>query len=101
MRTSLKKITFRHLLLNKLYSSINIIGLATGIGCVLLAVLYWKDERSFDNFHQKKRDLYRITTTMAENKNGKMHTSGGTGQVQGPAFKAAVPEVIDYVRVLG
>ena len=30
-----------------------------------------------------------------------MHVSGGTGQVQGPAFKAGLPEVLDYVRVLG
>src|SRR5580700_6060756 len=95
------KIAFRHLRLNKLYSSINVIGLAVGISCVLLAVLYWKDERSFDRFHQKSKDLYRITTTLAENKNEKIHTSGGTGQVQGPAFKAGVPEVVDYVRIFG
>ncbi len=28
-------------------------------------------------------------------------TSGGTGQVQGPAFKEAVPEILEYVRVMG
>ena len=95
------KIIFRHLKQNKLYASINVIGLAVGISCVLLAVLYWNDERSFDNFHQKNRNLYRITTTLSENKGDKAHPKGGTGQVQGPAFKAAVPEVLDYVRVMG
>lgn len=30
-----------------------------------------------------------------------MHESGGTGQVQGPAFKAGVPELINFTRVLG
>jgi putative ABC transport system permease protein len=89
------RIAFRHLRQNKLYTAINIIGLAVGISCVLLAVLYWNDERSFDGFHRNNANLYRITTTLAENKRDARHMSGGTGQVQGPAFKAAVPEVAD------
>jgi len=95
------KTTFRHLRQHKLYSAINIIGLAAGICCVLLAILYWKDETSFDSFHQKNPDLYRITTSMFNEKGGSRSTSGGTGQVQGPAFKASVPEILDYVRVMG
>ncbi|PSL43926.1 FtsX-like permease family protein [Chitinophaga niastensis] len=95
------KITFRHLLQNKLYSSINVIGLAIGISCMLLAVLYWKDERSFDTFHQQNPHLYRITTTLMEHKGDKMHKEGGTGQVQGPAFKAGIPEIVNYTRILG
>lgn len=86
-------ITFRHLWNNKLYSAINITGLAIGISCVILAVLYWQDERSYDTFHDP--DLYRITTTV------KGETFGGTGQVQGPAFKEGVPEIVNYTRVLG
>src|ERR1700733_13580382 len=94
------KITFRHLYKNKLYFSINAFGLAVGIWCVLLAVLYWKDEHSFDTFHQNRYSLYRITTTLRD-KDGKRVTSGGTAQVQGPAFKDGVPEISDYVRLLG
>ncbi|MEO7045821.1 MAG: ABC transporter permease, partial [Ferruginibacter sp.] len=101
MLTSNIRIAFRHIWQNKLYSSINVIGLAVGISCVLLAVLYWKDERSFDSFHKKSRDLYRITTSLVENKAAQRHTSGGTGQVQGPAFKAGVPEITDYTRIFG
>lgn len=89
----LMHITFRHLWNNKLYSAINITGLAIGISCVILAVLYWQDERSYDTFHGP--DLYRITTTV------KGETFGGTGQVQGPAFKEGVPEMVNYTRVLG
>jgi putative ABC transport system permease protein len=94
------KIALRHLWHNKLYSSINIIGLAIGITAVLLAVMYIKDEGSFDEFHEKKLQLYRITTTSYDNK-GEKHIEGGTGQVQGPAFKAAVPEILDYSRLMG
>ena len=93
------KFTIRHLLLNKLYSSINIIGLSVGITCILLAVLYWRDERSFDIFHKNNPNLYRITTAIADSKTGAIQTTGETGQVQGPAFKAAVPEVQQYVRL--
>lgn len=85
-------ITIRHLWNNKLYSAINITGLAIGISCVILAVLYWQDERNFDTFHNPH--LYRITTTMKE-------TTGGTGQVQGPAFKENIPEILHYTRVMG
>ena len=95
------KISFRHLWHNKLYSSINIAGLAVGVTCMLLAVLYWKDERSFDNFHKNNPNLFRITTTYIENKESRPVTAGGTGQVQGPAFKEAIPEVKSYVRILG
>jgi putative ABC transport system permease protein len=95
------KISFRQLWQNKMYSSINVIGLAIGITCMVLAILYWKDERSFDAFHQNNPNLYRITTTLIENKGAGKQTIGGTGQVQGPAFKSQVPEIKDYVRVLG
>lgn len=95
------KISFRRLMRSKLYSAINIAGLVVGITCMLLAVLYWKDEHSFDDFHVNNPNLYRVTTTLIENKAAQAQTVGGTGQVQGPAFKAAVPEVKSFVRILG
>ena len=94
------KISSRHLWHNKLYSIINLVGLAVAISCVLLAVLFIKDEQSFDRFHEKRENLYRILTTRTDDK-GNRGTVAGTGQPQGPAFKAAVPEIVDYVRVLG
>ncbi|HET9277953.1 MAG TPA: hypothetical protein VFN95_07190, partial [Flavitalea sp.] len=62
------KTAFRYLLRNKLYSSLNVIGLAVGITCVLLAVLYWKDEHSFDKFHKNNPHLYRITSSFLNEK---------------------------------
>jgi putative ABC transport system permease protein len=94
------KISVRHLWHNKLYSFINVFGLAIAITCVLLAVLYIKEERSYDGFHEKKEHLYRVLTSVTDNK-GNRETVAGTGQPQGPAFKEAVPEIVDYTRVLG
>ncbi|GAA0562585.1 ABC transporter permease [Chitinophaga japonensis] len=95
------RIAFRHHRKHALYTVINITGLATGITCLLLAVLYMKDEHSYDAFHEQAPNLYRITTTVTRQPGDKPQTLGGTGQVQGPAFQAQVPEVQQYVRVMG
>jgi putative ABC transport system permease protein len=95
------KISFRHLWQGRLYAIINIVGLATGITCTLLAVLYWNDERSFDSFHKNNPNLYRIMTTLREAKDANLETLGATGQVQGPAFEEAVPEIKNYTRIFG
>lgn len=95
------KIAWRNIVKNRIYSAINIVGLSIGITCMLFAVLYWNNEHSFDNFHKNNPNLYRVTTTIAENKGEQTKTTGGTGQVQGPAFKETVPEVKSYVRILG
>ena len=98
---TLLKISWRHLWHSRLYTVINVVGLATGITCILLAVLYWKFEHSFDTFHLNNPHLYRITTTLTENKNSEPVTVGATGQVQGPAFQAGIPEIKKFVRVMG
>ena len=95
------KIAFRHLQHNKLFAFINIAGLTLGITCALLAILYVTDEMSYDHFHQKSKQLYRLTTTITHPRDGSQQTVGTTGQVQGPAFKAALPEIEDYTRILG
>ena len=95
------KTTLRHLSKNALYAGINVIGLVAGVTAMLLAILFWRDEVSFDNFHAAYNNLYRVTTTLKETSYGDKVTVGGTGQVQGRAFKAAVPEIQSYARVMG
>lgn len=53
------KIAFRNLFKNKVYSFINIFGLAVGIACCLLIGLYVYNEWSYDEFHSKSDRLYR------------------------------------------
>ncbi|HEV8508458.1 MAG TPA: FtsX-like permease family protein, partial [Chitinophagaceae bacterium] len=57
-------------------------------------------EISFDRFHKNAPELYRLTTTLT-NQDGSRQTLGTTGQVQGPAFKEAIPEISDYLRMWG
>ena len=91
------KVAFRHLRRNRLYAIINIVGLTIGMMCALFAILYVEDELSFDKFHKNAPQLYRLTTSIT-NQGGSQQTVG-TGQVQGPAFKAAIPEILDIARV--
>lgn len=54
------RVTFRNLLKNGFYSFINIAGLALGITCSILILLWVADETSFDKFHPKADRLYQV-----------------------------------------
>lgn len=54
------KIARRNLLQNKVYSLINIIGLAIGITTCMLISLYVMDEISFDRQHIEKDRIFRV-----------------------------------------
>ena len=53
-------VSLRNLLKKKIYSIINIIGLAIGITCSILILLWVNDELSFDKFHPKADRLYQL-----------------------------------------
>jgi len=92
------KIAFRHLLKNKLYTFVNITGLAIGItSCILIGIYIWH-ELSYDQFH-KNRD--RIVRAVWEyNFEDKPNRTASTGTKVGPEFKRNFPEVESYVRLL-
>ncbi|MCP4728164.1 MAG: FtsX-like permease family protein [bacterium] len=54
------KIALRNLARYKGYSLINITGLAVGIACSVLVILYVFHELSYDNYHEKADRTYRI-----------------------------------------
>lgn len=55
-------IALRNLLRHKVFSLINIMGLAVGLAACFLIFLYVGFEISFDNFHTKADRIYRIVT---------------------------------------
>ncbi len=57
------RFTIRNLLRYKVYSIINIFGLAVGMTCVILIYLWVQDELSFDRFNANIEDIYRIVQT--------------------------------------
>jgi putative ABC transport system permease protein len=58
------KIAWRNLTKNKVYSFINIAGLAIGLACAILITLWIQDERSIDRFHTNGGQLYRIMANL-------------------------------------
>ncbi len=55
------KIALRNLKRNKIYSFINISGLAIGIACCIMILLWVQDELSYDEFHENAENLYVAT----------------------------------------
>jgi putative ABC transport system permease protein len=53
------KVAMRYLLRNKGYTAINILGLAMGITCCILIMLFVRSEWSYDKFHTKSDRIYR------------------------------------------
>ena len=53
-------VAFRNLFRSKFYSFINISGLAIGITCSILILLWVADETSFDTMHPKSSRLYQL-----------------------------------------
>jgi len=54
------KTAWRNLLHNKTFSLINIFGLALGMTCSLVIMLWLKDELKMDRFHANDKRLYRV-----------------------------------------
>ncbi len=54
------KIATRNFLKHKGFSLINVFGLAIGIACCLMIVLFVMDEISFDRYHEKADQIYRV-----------------------------------------
>ncbi len=54
------KIALRNLFRQKTYTFINIFGLAIGMACFLLILLWVMDELSFDDHYQNTEQIYRV-----------------------------------------
>jgi len=93
------KIAFRNMVRQKFYSSINIIGLAIGIGCCLLIFLFVRNELSYDKFHQNAGNIYRVYVT-EDPPDRDAFTYVVTPALMAEAMEKSFPEVESAVRVL-
>ena len=57
------KIIFKNFRKQKMFSLINLLGLTVGITCCLMIFLFIKHELSYDDFHKKGKDIYRVVRT--------------------------------------
>jgi putative ABC transport system permease protein len=91
------KIAFRNLWRHKSFSLINIIGLAVGMTAFLLIVMYVRFELSYDNFHAKADQVYRLNVDI-KSANDVMKQSVSSAPM-GTAIKADFPEVLECARI--
>jgi len=78
------------------YSSINIVGLAVGMACVLFILLWVQDELSFDRFHANAGTLYRVEQDQ-KGSQGKFHVNV-TPYGLAAALKTEIPEIREATR---
>jgi len=93
------KIAYRNLLKNKIFSAVNIFGLAIGMAACFFIYEYVRFESGYDRFHKNAADIYRVNISFAgsfANLVGMSTNHPATG----PAMKADFPEVVDFARVV-
>jgi hypothetical protein len=81
----------RNLKRNKIFSAINILGLALGMACSLLIMLWVQHEKSINAFHTNAKRLYVIYEQQYEN--GNVNSGYFTPGVLAEEIKRKMPEV--------
>ena len=92
-------VAWRNIRKSPLYAFINIFSLAVGFGCCMVIYLFITDERSFDDFHNKKGNLYRLNEV--QNFPGtNIQKVALTMPGMGPFLLKEFPEVVNYTRFM-
>lgn len=88
----------RILLRNKLYSTINILGLTLGITACMLIGLYIWQETHYDGFNLNKDRIMRVT--MEYGNAGNVNKAAVTGTKVGPEFARKFPAIESFTRTI-
>src|SRR5258705_11467479 len=90
--------TWRNLMKNKVFSLINIAGLAIGMAACLLILQYVSFKLSYDQFHPNVKDIYRVANDRFQN--GKLIQHGTiTYSAVGKAMNDDYEEVIQNAKI--
>ncbi len=90
-------VAIRNLMRHKLYTSINVLGLAIGLACGILILLYIQQEFAVDRDHALGDRIYKVI----REQRGSTQTSytEGTSGALGPVLEETFPEVETTVRI--
>ena len=91
-------IALRSFLKHKSFTFLNVIGLSLGMVASLLILQYVKYERSYDTFHSKATDIYRVQYNQWQNGKLRFECAAAVPAV-GPALKNNFPEVKRFTRL--
>ncbi|GJM35667.1 MAG: ABC transporter permease [Saprospiraceae bacterium] len=95
------KVALRSLFKQKGLTFINILGLSIGMACFSLFLLYAINEFSYDRWHDRHEDIYRVYR-WTESINGR-EANGDSylPMILGPTMKEEIPDVEEVVRMRG
>ena len=91
------RIAIRNIKRDKIFSIINIAGLAVGIVCFLTLTLFILDELSYDNYNKNADQIYRVI--VKQNINGIENTNSKTPGPLGSTLLEQIPETVNYTRI--
>ncbi len=90
-------VAFRNLFRQKVYSFVNIAGLAIGIATCVLILSFVRFELSYDTYHEKADRIYRVAQERIA-ADGQVLSTAFSQQPLAPALRAEFPEVVQAVR---
>jgi putative ABC transport system permease protein len=90
------KVAFRNIRRYKLFSFINIAGLALGMACFLLIVYFVRFERGYDTFHKNHENIYLVVRDNQAADYTESRTN--TGAPLGPLLTETIPQIQGAVR---
>ena len=93
------KIALRNLKRERLYSIINILGLAIGLTSAIVIILFITDEINFDRFNHNYNRIARLITT-SQSKDKSIRKYSLTPGIIGQKLKEEYPEVEDYATII-
>jgi putative ABC transport system permease protein len=87
------KTAFRNMRRNKLFTGLNIFGLATGLACSILIFLWVQDELSYDRFNPAADRIFRLVEKVKDVQTSRVPTAFIA------AIKAQVPQAKNATRL--
>ena len=101
MLESFFKIAYRNLLKNKVFSLVNIFGLAIGMAACFFIFAYVHFESSYDSWHKDAADIYRVNISFGGSfAHGEFPAMATNHPAVGPAMQKDFPEVKAFARVV-
>ncbi|MDQ2753292.1 MAG: ABC transporter permease [Bacteroidota bacterium] len=92
------KTAWRSLLRNKVFSTINLVGLAIGMAAALLIGIWVQNEFSYDQFHTNKNNLYKVYNRQT-GYGGAVYAFDVTAGPVGKMLQRDFPEVKNTARI--
>ena len=93
------KITARNIKKYKMFSMVNFLGLALGLACCILIMLWVIDETSYDKFYKNTNELYRLSLEYHLGDN--VNEIAVTPCLLGQALQKEFPQVVNNCRIAG